>query len=89
MCENEVKVEGEAVETVFEDIVLTCKDCGQESISSKIDARIHIDKNPNLPIISNGFAEKLIYAAAILFKFHFSVASFQVLVSRLQVPLSL
>ena len=34
MCENEVKVEGmeEVAEVVYEDITLTCRDCGEEFV---------------------------------------------------------
>ena len=46
MCENEVKVEGmeEVTEVVYEDITLTCRDCGQEFVFTAGEQAFYAEK---------------------------------------------
>ena len=46
MCENEVKVEGmeEAAEVVYEDITLTCRDCGEEFVFTAGEQAFYAEK---------------------------------------------
>ena len=43
MCENEVKVEN-AEEVVYEDITLTCRDCGEEFVFTAGEQQFYAEK---------------------------------------------
>ena len=43
MCENEVRVEN-AEEVVYEDITLTCRDCGEEFVFTAGEQQFYAEK---------------------------------------------